>query len=135
MKRLFACLALLCLLLAGCTTPPREEDESTAPPEIETQHVSAGALCGTWVNEGQYEPGRDFVETMTLQKDGSAVIHLDYQGNSYATLVGRWKAQADTLSVTFTDGKTRDRIYQYALTETTLTLTGDGKVVEYTRQK
>ena len=117
MKRLLACLALLCLLLSACHTP------QTVP-----------TLTGTWVNAGQYSAGRDFVETLTLNEDGTALVHLDYQGSPYADLAGTWTADGTTLSVDFTDPDTRDRVYTYALTETTLTLTGSGKDVKYLRQ-
>ena len=92
------------------------------------------ALVGVWVNAGQYSEGRDFVETLTLDADGGAVVHLEYRGEDYATLEGRWTAAGDNLSVDFTDPNARDRIYQYTLTEDALTLTGDGKTVEYIRK-
>ena len=115
MKRLLVCLALLCLLLAACAG-------------------KGPALTGTWVNEGQYSEGRDFVETLILREDGSAAVDLQYQGKPYAVLEGRWTAEWDTLSVDFTDPNTKDRSYRYALTETSLTLTGSGKDVVYQRK-
>ena len=116
MKRILCCLALLLLLLAGCREPQ-----------------AGPSLVGTWINEGAYSEGRDFVETLTLAEDGSAVIHLDYRGADYATLEGSWTALGDTLSVEFADPNTRDRVYTYTLTDLTLTLTGDGKEVVYQR--
>ena len=123
MKRLSALLLLLCLLLTACARPDPAATEAAAP-----------ALTGAWVNAGQYSEGRDFVETMTLREDGSVTVHLEYQGADYATLEGRWTAEGDVLSVDFTDPNTRDREYTYALTETTLILTGGGKTVEYVRE-
>ncbi len=117
MKRILCSLALLCLLLAGCQTP-RE----------------GPSLAGSWVNAGQYSPGREFVETMTLLENGSVTVHLEYRGADYATLEGTWTAEGNVLSVDFTDPDTRDRVYTYALTESSLTLTGDGKDVTYQRQ-
>lgn len=125
MKRLLACLVLLSLLLTACG-----DAEGAAAASAE-----APALPGVWINEGQYSEGRDFVETLTLRADGSAVVHLDYQGRPYADLAGSWTAAGDTLSVDFSDPNTRDRTYSYTLTETTLTLTGSGKEVVYRRQK
>ena len=116
MKRILCSLALLCLLLAGCQTP-RE----------------GPSLAGSWVNAGQYSPGREFVETMTLLENGSVTVHLEYRGADYATLEGSWTALGDTLSVEFADPNTRDRVYTYTLTDLTLTLTGDGKEVVYQR--
>jgi len=116
MKRIAICLALLCLLLAGCQAP--QEGPS---------------LLGVWVNVGQYSEGRDFVETMTLREDGSVTVHLEYQGADYAALEGTWTAENGILAVDFTDPNTRDRVYSYSLTESTLTLSGDGKDVEYSR--
>ena len=148
MKRLL-CLALLCLLLAGCrsaqTAAPETAGAPSSPPvttrapvpqtepEPVPQTEPEPVLTGVWVNEGQYTQGKDFVETMTLQEDGTAVIHLDYQGRDYATLTGQWRADNGVLSVTFPGEDTRDRSYRYALTESTLTLTGDGKEVTYVR--
>ena len=124
MKRLLVCLALLCLLLAACggAESPTASTEAPGP-----------GLAGVWVNAGQYTEGRDFVETLTLREDGTAEVHLDYRGKPYADLAGTWTAEGDTLSVDFTDPNTRDRTYTYALTETTLTLTGGGKEVVYRR--
>ena len=122
MKRLIACLALLCLLLTACGDAEHAAASGEAP-----------ALPGVWVNEGQYSEGRDFVETLTLHEDGTAEVHLDYQGRPYADLAGSWTALGDTLNVDFSDPNARDRSYSYALTETTLTLTGSGKAVVYRR--
>ena len=124
-KRLLA--LLFCLLLTACAKP---ETPTTAA----TTEAPAAALVGVWVNAGQYSEGRDFVETLTLEADGTAVVHLEYQGKDYATLEGTWTAAGDTLSVDFTDPNTRDRTYTYTLTETGLILTGDGKNVEYVRE-
>ena len=127
MKRLFPCLLLLAFLLAGCRMP-QAAVSSTATT------AAAPSLVGVWVNAGQYSEGRDFVETMTLRGDGSVTVHLDYQGKDYATLEGRWTAENGVLSVDFTDHNTKDRTYSYALSGTTLTLTGDGKDVTYQQQ-
>ena len=116
MKRILCCLILLCLLLAGCQAP--QEGPS---------------LLGIWVNVGQYSEGRDFVETMTLRIDGTVTVNLEYQGSDYATLEGIWTAEHGSLTVDFSDPNVWDRVYSYSLTDTTLTLSGDGKDVEYTR--
>ena len=122
MKRLLTAVLLLCLLLTACGKPTAVETEASP------------SLVGVWVNAGQYSEGRDFVETLTLNADGTAVVHLDYQGKDYATLEGRWSVAGDTLSVDFADPDTRDRSYTYTLTEETLILTGSGKDVSYQRQ-
>ena len=128
-KHLLAAL-LLCLLLAACGKPETPPATVTA---AATESPGA-ALAGVWVNAGQYSEGRDFVETLRLNRDGSASVHLEYQGKDYATLEGTWTADGDTLAVDFTDPNTRDRSYTYVLTDRTLTLTGDGKDVEYVRE-
>ena len=130
MKRLLSCLVLLCfvllcLVLAACGA--RE-----APTEAPT--AEGPALAGVWVNAGRYSEGRDFVETLILNGDGTAKVHLDYRGEPYADLEGTWTADETTLSVDFTDPNTRDRSYTYALTETTLKLSGGGKDAEYVRR-
>ena len=139
-KRLLTALLLLCLLLTACggpkrggTVPASSAPDPTAAEPAGTDALPA-ALCGVWVNWGQYSDGRDFVETLTLNRDGTAEVHLEYQGKDYATLTGTWSADGDTLSVDFTDPDTRDRTYTYTLTETGLILTGDGKNVEYVRE-
>ena len=124
MKRHLVCLALLCLLLAACGGAESPTASTAAP---------GPGLAGIWVNAGQYTEGRDFVETLTLKEDGTAAVHLDYQGKPYADLAGTWTAAGGVLSVDFTDPNTKDRSYDYALTETTLTLTGGGKEVVYRR--
>ena len=127
MKKAILAILLCLLLLTACTVP---ETPTTAA----TTEAPALSLAGVWVNAGQYSEGRDFVETLTLNRDGTASVHLEYQGKDYATLEGTWTAAGDTLSVDFTDPNTRDRTYTYTLTETGLILTGDGKNVEYVRE-
>ena len=116
MKKTFLIFLLCCLLLAGCGE-------------------KKPALTGTWVNEGQYTEGRDFVETMTLKEDGTALVHLDFQGKPYADLEGTYVlAEADEmLIVTLSDGTVR--AYRFTLTDTTLSLVGNGKSVEYRRSE
>ena len=126
MKKRLLALLLCLLLLTACATPETPTAATTESP--------ARSLIGVWVNAGQYSEGRDFVETLTLNRDGTAVVHLDYRGKDYATLEGQWSADGSVLNVTFRDPNTRDRTYTYTLTETTLVLTGDGKDVEYQRQ-
>lgn len=123
MKRIFLCFALLCVLLAAC-------GEAEAP----TAEPAAPSFVGVWVNAGQYSAGHDFVETLTLAADGSVTVHLEYQGADYATLIGTWVEENGILNVDFADPDTKDRSYTYALTETTLTLSGDGKTANYQRQ-
>ena len=123
MKRFLFCL-LLCLLLAGC-----------GGRETVTTTESGPGLAGVWVNAGQYSDGHDFVETLTLAADGTVTVHLEYRGSDYATLTGAWTAENGVLNVDFTDPNTKDRSYTYTLTETTLTLSGDGKAVEYQRRR
>ena len=133
MKRLILVL-LLTLTLCGCgraadkpeqTLP--DADSSALPPEAEE-------LLGVWVNAGQYEAGKDFVETLTLADDGTAVIHLDYQGRDYATLTGSFTTQAGVLIVHLSeDGTNYDRIYDYTLENGDLILTSESKTVRYSK--
>ena len=114
MKKTLLFALLLCLLLTAC--------------------AARGSLAGTWVNRGQYEEGKDFVETMTLRDDGTAVIHLEYQGRDYQTVEGNWTETEGKLRFSFPDGSARDRVYDYTLDGDTLTFTGGGKTVTYQRQ-
>ena len=127
MNRLAAALLLCLLFLTACAKPE-------APATAATAEAPAAALVGVWVNAGQYSEGRDFVETMTLEADGSATVHLEYQGKDYATLEGTWTAENGLLNVDFTDPNVRDRTYSYTLSGTTLILTGNGKDVTYQRR-
>ena len=137
MKRFLFC-CLLCLLLTACGKT--EAPAATAPAGITTMPNAAAAasgpdLAGVWVNAGQYADGHDFVETLTLAEDGSVTVHLEYQGSDYATLTGVWSEADGVLSVDFADPNTKDRVYSYSLTQTALTLTGDGKDVTYIRKE
>ena len=122
MKRFLLCF-LLCLLLAGC-----------GGRETVTATESGPGLAGVWVNAGQYSDGHDFVETLTLAADGTVSVHLEYRGSDYATLTGSWSEENGVLRVDFTDPNTKDRVYAYTVTDTTLVLTGDGKDVSYSRR-
>lgn len=136
MKHILVCIALLCLLLVGCEvveTPTTTAAARTDAPASAAPAVPA--LVGVWVNAGQYADGHDFVETMTLAADGTATVHLEYQGADYATLTGVWTEESGVLNVDFSDPNTRDRSYAYTVTETALTLTGEGKDVTYQRQE
>ena len=115
MKKTLLFALLLCLLLTAC--------------------AGQVSLAGTWVNRGQYEEGKDFVETMTLRADGTAVIHLEYQGRDYQTVEGNWTEENGTLYFSFSGGAARDRVYEYSLDGDTLTFTGSGKTVTYERSK
>ncbi|MBQ1410662.1 MAG: hypothetical protein IIY94_05240 [Oscillospiraceae bacterium] len=113
---------MLCFLLAACGKVETPPTDPTVP-----------SLAGVWVNAGQYSEGHDFVETMTLAADGSVTVRLEYQGADYACLTGSWMEADGVLYVDFADPGTKDRSYSFTVTDTTLTLTGDGKAVEYRR--
>ena len=108
--------------------PDSEQDALPRP----TESPHPAALTGIWVNEGQYSEGHDFVETMTLLDDGTLLVHLDYQGSPYADLTGTWIAENGSLTFTLEDGTVR--VYEYRRSGIYLTLTGNGKTVEYILQ-
>ena len=112
----FALAALtLVLLLAGCAAPGSGTE--TAPvTETPAEDGEAAALIGMWRNAGQYSEGRDFVETMTLNEDGSCTIHLDYQGEDYQTLSGSYEVKNGVLYTDLdTENGQMQRSFQYTL--------------------
>lgn len=124
---------VLCLCLVGCG--PAETSEPTQTVPVSTLDDTA-LLVGIWENEGQYEAGKDFVETLTLYADGTAAVHLVYQGEDYADLAGSWTAEKGVLTVVLYQSPDSDpvtRVYQYQADETSLTLQGESKEVFYNR--
>ncbi len=131
-------LAVVCslALLAGCASKAPSSDFDTVPSgqEQPAPTQAADRLLGTWENQGQYEEGKDFVETMTLSDDGSAIIHLEYQGSDYATISGAFTADETTLTVHITSTQEPyDREYTYTLSGNQLELVGNGKTVNYVK--
>ena len=150
MKRaILICAALL--LLCGCGSPRNSADAASAAssadaalteptPEAVPSLLTEAApflpperdpLFGTWVNAGQYETGREFVETLTFSPDGSVKIHLDYQGQPYADLSGSWTRDGSILTFSLSEGTTR--VYTYTVDGRTLILSGNDRQVEYLR--
>ena len=88
------------------------------------------ALVGMWRNAGEYSEGRDFVETLTLNEDGSCTIHLDYQGADYQTLTGTYELEGGFLHTHLEDGQL-NRSFRYTLDGRELILETDRKTVTY----
>ena len=132
----FALAALtLVLLLAGCAAPgSRAETEAMPVTEAPAEDGEAAALIGMWRNAGQYSEGRDFVETMTLNEDGSCTIHLDYQGEDYQTLSGSYEVKNGVLYTDLdTENGQMQRSFQYTLDGRELILQNEQKSVTYIR--
>ena len=130
----FALAALtLVLLLAGCAAPGSGTE--TAPvTEAPAEAGEAAALIGMWRNAGQYSEGRDFVETMTLNEDGSCTIHLDYQGEDYQTLSGSYEVKNGVLYTDLdTENGRMQRSFQYTIDGRELILQNEQKSVTYIR--
>ena len=130
----FALAALtLVLLLAGCAAPGSGTE--TAPvTEASAEDGEAAALIGMWRNAGQYSEGRDFVETMTLNEDGSCTIHLDYQGEDYQTLSGSYEVKNGVLYTDLdTENGRMQRSFQYTIDGRELILQNEQKSVTYIR--
>lgn len=104
-------------------------DDTAAPPENEAE-----PLLGVWRNEGQYTEGRDFVETLTMNADGSCTVHLDYRGADYQTLQGVWFAADGMLVYTLEDPSGPvERSFLYTINDGTLVLDNGAKIVSYER--
>ena len=117
-------------------TAPAETGRPTASadPSEETEpllHPDRDPLLGTWVNAGAYEEGRDFVETMTIEAEGTVRVHLDYQGSPYADLTGSWTRSGNSLTFSMSDGSVL--VYEYSIDGRMLILTGNGKRMEFLR--
>lgn len=126
-------LMVLGLSLTGCHTPGGDAPTETVP-VVETDDLAL--LVGVWENQGQYDEDRDFVETLTLYPDGTAAVHLVYQGEDYADLAGSYLVAGGAISVTLQQSPDSDpvtRIYYYQVDQTSLTLQGQGKEAFYTR--
>ena len=132
MKRFFAVILLLCLL-TGCTArtePAQPETEAPTQETVDEQKI----LVGTWRNEGQYNEGHDFVETMTLDAGGLCTVHLEYQGADYQTLEGTYIVSDGLLYTTLKTGnETVQRNFRYTLEGRELTLETNSKTVIYTK--
>ena len=129
MKKIF--LVLLCCLLVGCTAKTPSEVTEAAPETEETVDEKQD-LIGVWRNAGQYTEGRDFVETLTLNEDGSCTVHLEYQGEDYQTLEGSYTVENGILSVDYRDQSgTVNRSFQYTRDGRELILKTEAKIVTY----
>ena len=137
MKRSVILLVLLCLaMLMGCTGQV-DRTETTAPESsitdiTETAVDEQALVVGVWRNAGQYSEGRDFVETMTLDESGVCIVHLEYQGQDYQTLVGSYTVSEGTLCTEFAEGgETIRRDFRYTRDGRELILQNDSKTVTY----
>lgn len=132
------CAAIL-LLAAGCTagdpqsTAPETQPSQTAAEEQPQQFSDDPAIAATWVNGGTTPDGRDYVETMILLSDGSAMITINYDEGSFQTLTGTYTVLNGTLRVSIDADEPYDRVYGYKLDANVLTLNGDGKSIVYRR--
>ena len=127
-------LCLLCLtVLAGCTVQTQSvPSEPTESAVTETAVDEQALVVGVWRNAGQYSEGRDFVETMTLDESGVCIVHLEYQGQDYQTLVGSYTVSEGTLCTEFAEGgETIRRDFRYTRDGRELILENDSKTVTY----
>ena len=141
MKRLFICV-FICLLLVGCTAAPAEQSPEDTQPEqlpetettlpVELPGQGAEAVFGVWRNAGQYQEGREFVETMTLDETGACEIQLDYQGEPYQTLRGTYYVMGEWLYTTlYDDGEEIHRDFLFTRDGRELILESESKTVTY----
>ena len=111
---------------AAETGAPATEKPASVPEQLPGE-----ALCATWINAGQYSEGRDFVETLTIEPEGTIRVHLDYQGRPYSDLTGVWQMEGNTLTFTMSEGTVR--VYDYELDGTVLSLRSEDRTVVYRR--
>ena len=140
MKRIILCLMIF-MLLVGCAAPAQDVMDDTQPeqvPETETTAEvdrpgqDAEEVFGVWRNVGQYEEGREFVETMTLDPYGECLIQLDYQGELYQVLYGSYYVAGGWLYTTLdNDGEEVHRDYAYTRDGRELILENESKSVTY----
>ena len=120
-------LFLVLLLLTGCAAKPASDPSETVETADELRDV-----IGVWRNAGQYSEGRDFVETLTLNEDGSCTVHLEYQGEDYQTLEGSYTVENGVLSVDYRDQSgSVSRSFQYTRDGRELILKTEAKTVTY----
>lgn len=129
---------VVCLCACGGTGQPVQTTAPLSTEETQERqplpYRPSDALAGVWENSGNYSDGRSFVETLTLNADGTARIHLDYEGEDYATLTGTYEAEDGVLTVVIDDEEEPyEKVYAYVLSGDSLTLQSDEKTVTYTR--
>lgn len=145
-KMICLLLASILLLCGGCSISGTEQKSTTAAKteatpqqqntqaDIQPQQFSDDAeIAAVWVNAGQYSDGKDFVETMSLLSDGTAIIAMEYQGSDYETLFGTYTALQGVLTVYIEADEPYQRTYQYERDANVLTLYGNDKTVTYRR--
>lgn len=130
-------LAVLVLLVAGCTAKPQPTPE-TQPPQTELptqpkQFSDDPDIAAVWVNGGTTPDGEEYVETMTLLEDGRAIVSMQYQGSDYESLFGTYTALNSVLTVFIDDEVPYQQTYQYELDANVLTLYDSEKTVTYRR--
>lgn len=140
MKHSLCLILILALLLVGCKAAHTGPSQPTGEPPATTAAPRPSAdeqalLVGVWRNAGQYEEGRDFIETMALDEGGVCTVTLDYQGvEAYQTIEGVYTVEDGVLSVRFEDENGGyERVYRYELDGRTLVLDSGTKRAEYIR--
>ena len=115
------------LLLTGCAAKPAADPSETEETADERQEV-----VGVWRNAGQYEEGKDFVETLTLDENGGCTVHLEFMGEDYQTLEGSYTVQGGVLFTEYADaGGKISRSFQYTRDGRELILKTETKTVTY----
>ncbi len=130
-RLLIVLLALLILSLAACGEQTQDTPAPTQSAVVEPALDSS--LAGTWTMSGEFAEETDYIETLTIDADGTICVQLDYRGEPYQTLTGTWYTEDRHLVVAITsvdEPYTMD--YQYLVDGRTLTLQSDrGTYVYY----
>lgn len=134
MKKLWMVLLLAAVLtLAGCAGGTEEEPQAAQPTETVSYVPDPDhELVGCWVKTGEFEEGADYVETLTVNGDGTLSVQLDYRGEPYQTLTGTYVISGKHFVVTIDADTPYTTDYRYAVDGRELTLSDEnGSYVYY----
>ena len=114
-------MLLACFNLLSCSND--DDDDNTS---------DTASIVGTW----QYKEGDDFIETLTLDEDGSfQEISKEYYKGKWDvdTDYGEYEYKKNTLTLYYSDGESYS-LKVISLTSKTLKVEDEGDVLTYQRK-